>query len=211
MGRQKVQLPLLRSWGTLEDEGDHVTLSEKRMCRVWRFDPEGELPGAGGLPVGQQPCWSPSNTAAKGAAGKVTSSTNPGSSGHGLLWKYLCVRCFIFFLLEWESKSLICVPLFQDQDEKLWSSMPRTFSECWVKGKLFCVQTQCTWASRSRIPHAEVAVFLECVRGCVSQNPARADTAFTVNLQVPSEGSFTDWFSKDSKRHPRLEGLLLAT
>lgn len=24
-----------------------------------------------------------------------------------------------FFLLEWESKSLTCVPLFQDQDEKL--------------------------------------------------------------------------------------------
>lgn len=69
----------------------------------------------------------------------------------------LCTLFYIF-LLEWESKSLKCVPLFQDQDKKLWSSMPRTSSECWVKGKLFCVQTQCTW-ERSRIPHLKWQCF----------------------------------------------------
>lgn len=97
MGRQKTQLPLsgeLRDPGGWRRARDTEREVDASCLALWS---RARAAWCRWAPWGTATLQKPQQHRGQGAAGKVTSSTNPGSSGHGLLWKYLCVRCFIFF------------------------------------------------------------------------------------------------------------------
>lgn len=95
-----------------------MTLSEKWMHRVWRFDPERELPGAGELPGGQQPCRSPNNTAARGQLGKspqaqILAPLDTDSCGS------TSVYAVLYFFVRMGVKELEMCPAFSGSRQKV--------------------------------------------------------------------------------------------
>lgn len=181
MGRQKTQLPL---FGELRDPGgwrrarDTEREVDASCLALWS---RARAAWCRWAPWGTATLQKPQQHRGQGAAGKVTSSTNPGSSGHGLLWKYLCVRCFIFFV-RMGVKELEMCPAFSGSRQKVVIQYAKDFLWVLSEGKaVLCsnpvylrkIQNPTRWSG---------SVSGVCVRGCQGQNPAPADTAFTVNL-----------------------------
>lgn len=88
------------------------------MRRVWRFDPERELPGAGELPGGQQPCRSPNNTAARGQLGKspqaqILAPLDTDSCGS------TSVYAVLYFFVRMGVKELEMCPAFSGSRQKV--------------------------------------------------------------------------------------------